>query len=619
MSSALDNFEKSLVDASRALHAPAGSVASPRQRSSRSSARSWRPLLAPATMAAVLAAALFGVLAILPSGGGQPALGVGQASAQAVLARAAAIAASTPASTVPNAHQFLYIKWIRSSTGTQTTKGHTYAFTNGQTEQDWEAPDGPGRQKLSNGFYTFLRPVDRAAWKAAGRPPISKGLNIDGTYPRGAYFNECGISPRGTIGLSTDPARLLRQVIDRYEGHHYNPGSTLAMAACVLVSSAYPPLKAATYRMIEHLQGVEYLGPMHDGIGRRGVGVAVPDRKAGIRSVVILDRVSAMPLELEAIQTRVNTWAPPGISRRTVKEQELPNGTVVNSQILLSSGVVDTEEALPGGGHVAFKHPPKIKVTQPSVPANPAQPSITTLPALRDELAILRRPQNPIDRMPVWEVKDEERQGCSNCLNMPTLIPAETRLLATFPVPRAYSRGRFGLHGPQRVYLVIGKLNRHWGVKPSEKNQIPRITMNGWHQRGSALLGLHLSIVAFLRRNTRIQQPIDVELNSMQTTMPAQVLTPRDVMIGEFGSVGIVPDGVTRVRWELIDPGQSHPVTVYPRIEGNVATAPVTPSHEKTGLMNEQLLASAVWYGAHGRVIASVNALPATMAANSNW
>jgi hypothetical protein len=82
-----------------------------------------------------------------------------------------------------------------------------------------------------------------------------------------------------------------------------------------------------------------------------------------------------------------------------------------------------------------------------------------------------------------------------------------------------------------------------------------------------------------------------------------------------------VPDGVTRVRWELIDPGQSRPVTVYPQIHDNVAVAPITPTPDPraVGLTDEQDLASAVWYGAHGNVIASVNELPALLRVNSNW
>lgn len=617
MSSALDTFEQSLIEASRALHMPAG----PRQPQQASLRSRRRPrLIVGGALASGLAAALLIIFAVLPSSGGEPELGVGQASAKAVLARAAAIASATPASTVPSAHQYLYIEWIRSSTGSETIKRHTFNLTNGQTEQDWEAPNGAGRQKLSDGFYRFLTPADRAAWHAAGRPIVDP-TPLDGTYPRGAYFNECGIAPRGTIGLSTDPARLLRQVIDRYESHHYNPGAILNTATCILVTSAYPPLRAATYRMIEHLHGVEYLGAMRDGTGRKGVAVAVPDPKAGMKSIVIFDPVTAEPLEIEAVQTRAITQAPSGISKRTVKRQQLPNGTVVEAEILLGSGVVNTEEALPNGGSVAFKRPPKISVTAPPVPTSPARPGITTLPALRGELAVLRRPQTTADRMPAWATKDEERQGCGNCLNIPKLIPSATRLLTTIRIPAALEKGAGGVHGPERVYLVVGELTRRWGVKRSQKNQIPTLTMNGWHQRGTELLGIHLSIVGFVRHKAHFDQPMDTALNLMETTMPAEVLTPRDVMIGQFGSVGVVPDGVTRVRWELIDPGQSRPVTVYPKIDGNIATAPITasPDPKKVGLTDEQYLASAVWYSAHGKVIASVNALPATRRANSNW
>ena len=617
MSSALDTFEQSLIEASHALHMPAG-PRHPEHASMRSRRRRRRRLTVAGSVASGLAAALLIIFALLPSSGGEPALGVGQATAKAVLARAARIAAATPASTVPNAHQYLYIKWIRSSTGSETIKGHTFTLTNGQTEQDWEAPNGSGRQKLSDGFYRFLTPADRAAWMAAGSPTVNP-TPLDGTYPRGAYFNECGIAPRGTIGLSTNPVRLLRQVIGRYESHHYNSAAILNTATCILVTSAYPPLRAATYRMIEHLHGVEYLGAIRDSTGRKGVAVAVPDPKAGVKSIVILDPVTAEPLELETVQTRAITQAPSGISKRTVKEQQLPNGTVVQAEILLGSGVVHTEEALPDGGNVAFKRPPKIHVTAPPVPTNPTQPNITALPALRGELSILRRPQTASDRMPAWATKDEERPGCGNCLNIPKLIPSATRLLTTIRIPAAMAKGAAGVHGPERVYLVLGKLTQSWQVKPSQKNQIPTITLNGWHQRGAELSGLHLSIVGFVRYQAHFDQPEDTALNLMETTMPTQVLTPRDVMIGQFGSVGVVPDGVTRVRWELIDPGQSHPVTVYPKIDGNIATAPLTMSHEKTGLTNEQYLASAVWYGAHGKVIASVNALPATRKANSNW
>ncbi len=69
-------------------------------------------------------------------------------------------------------------------------------------------------------------------------------------------------------------------------------------------------------------------------------------------------------------------------------------------------------------------------------------------------------------------------------------------------------------------------------------------------------------------------------------------------------SVGIVPDGVTRVKWTFTGAGYGvldpHPVSLAPLVRGNVAVAPVRPGQGP--------LASAVWYDAGGKVIASAGA-----------
>lgn len=98
---------------------------------------------------------------------------------------------------------------------------------------------------------------------------------------------------------------------------------------------------------------------------------------------------------------------------------------------------------------------------------------------------------------------------------------------------------------------------------------------------------------------------LDEPINPLRTPMPAQALTPRAVIITSFASVGVVPNGVTRVKWELANPGQRRPIAVYPRVGGNVAIAPWTPAPRSTSLINEQLLVGATWYGADGRVIAT--------------
>lgn len=220
-------------------------------------------------------------------------------------------------------------------------------------------------------------------------------------------------------------------------------------------------------------------------------------------------------------------------------------------------------------------------------PASPAR----SLAALRSELAILRRPQRPADQLPAWGIAAEERQICSNCLNVATLIPRETRLLATVRARAPSGPGRIAEH----VYLVLGKVPRNWGTGLA----------SGWRQRGQAIEGLHLSLIGLTNQRSPFAQPADELLNYFDKPMPADALTPRDVMIASLATIGVVPDGVTRVKWELANPGQTKPVTVYPRVHGNVAIAPWTPAPRSTRLLNEQWLIGATWYGPGGRVIAS--------------
>jgi hypothetical protein len=231
-------------------------------------------------------------------------------------------------------------------------------------------------------------------------------------------------------------------------------------------------------------------------------------------------------------------------------------------------------------------HLPQSSTLSPAAAASP-----TSLAQLQSALAILRRAQRPDDKIPAWGIAAEERIKCSNCLNVAELIPRESRLLATISLQRPYGNLR-----RERVYLVLGTVPESWqhGLN------------SGWHQGRKARGALHLSLVGLgLKDTPHIEQPIDELLNSAQLPLPIQALTPRDVLITSFETVGVVPDGVTRVKWELANPGQRTPVTIYPRVRGNVASAPWTRAPRYTSLINEQLLVGATWYGPNGRVVAS--------------
>jgi hypothetical protein len=236
-------------------------------------------------------------------------------------------------------------------------------------------------------------------------------------------------------------------------------------------------------------------------------------------------------------------------------------------------------------GHPRTAPPPVAPLTRPATNA-------TSLPSLRSELAILRRPQRARDKLPGWGIAAEQRQNCSNCLNVAKLVHGETRLLARIHIPgSARADGR----GPERIYLVLGTVPSSWGNG----------RISGWRQHGHDISGLHLSLVGLTTRRSPMAQPLDELINPLQMPMPAQTLTPRAVIITSLASVGVVPDGVTRVRWELANPGQAKPIAVYPRVRGNVAVAPWTPAPRSTSLINEQLLVGATWYGADGHVIAT--------------
>lgn len=361
-------------------------------RGSRRTPSRWRGrprlrVVLPSGLVVGVAAAVAAVLFLVPSSSGGsgsevhvpgfgsvhvPGLGTGQAQAKAALARIAQIAATTPAGSVPSADQFLYTEWIDGYTGNSVVHGHNYRLTNGQTEQDWEAPDGSGRQLTSAGFFHLLTPADNAAWLAGGNYNESGaapgGGIMDAGYPKGAYFNNCSMLPTGPAGLSTDPKQLLRQIVADYEKGDYSAEGTLDHALCILETSAYPPLRAATYRMIGELPGIQSLGTMTDTLGRSGTAVAAPpDPDSGQQYVVILDPATGMPLEQEEIQANNDnnhkiyfTPAPKTEAQRqrdaTLEAQQtLAVGTVVNYRVFVKSGVVDSDTALPGGGSVPYR------------------------------------------------------------------------------------------------------------------------------------------------------------------------------------------------------------------------------------------------------------------------
>jgi hypothetical protein len=154
---------------------------------------------------------------------------------------------------------------------------------------------------------------------------------------------------------------------------------------------------------------------------------------------------------------------------------------------------------------------------------------------LMSKLAVLRRPQQSNDRKVEF---------------IGPIVPSLTRLVATLP-------GNWGL-GPVHMYMVVRKRGR-----------VSVLTVYG---RRSAL------------GPARMAGP--------------RLDDPRNVTSGLLYTVGVVPDGVSGVRWVFrsrpVRAGESDTLTIHPMVHNNVAVAPV---------IGQGRLVEATWYGPNGRTI----------------
>jgi hypothetical protein len=278
-------------------------------------------LLGPALIGAAVAGTAAAVVAgLVPGSAAKPDRP--DTTAAAVLSHAALTAARQPAGAVAGPGQYVYVEAIegqRASTTVGGPGGTTIASLCAQTVQDWAARDGSGRQVIS-------------------APAASCGGYIPSqTFPKGQLID--GEIYPGAVGLPVDPGALQQFIVRHFEGGAASAGATFQFAGTFLQSGAPPEVRAALYRMIESLPGVESLGPMTDKLGRHGVGVGFT--QYGVRDVLIFDPATSAVLEREGIVADPSeVKMPPGSARFSV-------GAVINYTVYEASGVVNSITAVP--------------------------------------------------------------------------------------------------------------------------------------------------------------------------------------------------------------------------------------------------------------------------------
>jgi hypothetical protein len=227
-------------------------------------------------------------------------------TAAAVLGQAALTAARQPAAAVPGPGQYVYVETIE---GQRDLAGICL-----QTVRVWTAPDGSGREVAS----------------------APTGAFCHGGIPSQTFAKGQGVV---TADLPTDPARLEQFIVRHFEGGPEDVAATFDFAGTFLQAGAPPQVRAALYRLIQGLPGIEALGPMTDRLGRHGTGVGFT--QYGVRDVLIFDPATSAVLEREGIAVDpAKIDMPPGQARFSA-------GEVINYTVYEASGVVNSIGAVP--------------------------------------------------------------------------------------------------------------------------------------------------------------------------------------------------------------------------------------------------------------------------------
>jgi hypothetical protein len=269
-------------------------------------------------VAAAAAAVLLVVNLLGPGGTGPGDAGRGSAGPGSVTAvlDAAAVAAGhgAGASQPPGPGQYLYVREVDAK-GLSNKPSRSCAFAP-MTVQAWVAADGSGRQ-------------------AGTFPAQCSAMNFDETYGQGGLpWWLYGVVQAGT--LPTSPKALERAIVRRFERGHSRPSATFVYAATFLNAGSTAALRAALYRVIESLPGVQNLGPATDRLGRRGQAVGLVT--SGTREVLIFDPATTVVLEREIV----------AVAPEQSGNNMLPAGTVMQYTEYLRAGVADSETGIAG-------------------------------------------------------------------------------------------------------------------------------------------------------------------------------------------------------------------------------------------------------------------------------
>jgi hypothetical protein len=309
--------------------AQAAPVASARRAPRR---RRWWLVAAPGVaLAAAIAVAL---VVSLGSGVEEGTLTPVNAAAR-VLDRAAGAAEARggAGSPFPGKDQFFYIKTQATYLDESITAAHVIPSLDTRTREAWLSPTTSGELREYGRSTRWPSAKARQAWVSAGRPRLTgTSERPDRIGASDFYLGNERLTYEQLRDFDQSPQELYRRLREGYQdgqGGGRNAELFTQVADALREQPAPPKLRAALYRVLALIPGVQYLGRVHDRAGRPALAVGQVAR--GTRRELLFDpKTSDILAEREVMLT-----VPRGLKGL------VPSGTVTTDAVYLRRAVVD--------------------------------------------------------------------------------------------------------------------------------------------------------------------------------------------------------------------------------------------------------------------------------------
>ena len=317
------DLEAILDDLHAAVHADAAPAPSRRRAPVR------RRLLLAAPVAAAMAAALVVGLGV----GNEP-----PASAARQLQHAAALVAGDPAPVI-RPGQYWYVKGIGTfANEVGADDGSRFSALQTSSHEIWIASDRSGRILRTDGPPAFFSEAERARWEAAGKPPFGDDRAIDEAESAGELsWGTDSLGVNAPAQIPSSPFALAALLERRTDGTK----NTRAWDEFKLIGDVlrFAPLSgaqtAAFYQVMAGIPGVEVTVGVKDGIGRTGTAFSL-EHDGATREEIILDPDTGRMLGSRTTLVKADPLM-----------RDVPAGTVLGAETVVSTGVVDATDARP--------------------------------------------------------------------------------------------------------------------------------------------------------------------------------------------------------------------------------------------------------------------------------